>query len=93
MNEYELALIIKPTLPDEEIAKQKAGIEEFIKAEKGTIGKWEEWGRRRMTYVIKHEINGYYLFGSFSAEPGVILKLDKKLKLDKTVLRFLLTKK
>ena len=91
INDYELGLIYKSTLPDEEIAKEKVDLEGFLKEEKGVVGKYEEWGRKRMTYSIKKEANGYYLFLGFQCEPATIKKLDHKLKLNKNILRFLIT--
>jgi small subunit ribosomal protein S6 len=52
------------------------------------------WGRRRLAYAIRHEgvdyRDGFYVVMHFSSAPTGILDLERELKLDTGVIRYLL---
>ena len=93
MSDYELALILKPSLSDSEIKKTITGMEKKIEGDKGKILDRDDWGRRKMSYKINKEDTGYYFFLKFSLESEDISKIGKSLPLEAGVMRYLLSKK
>jgi small subunit ribosomal protein S6 len=57
------------------------------------LEKQDLWGNRGLSYPIAHQTAAFYAHFEFQSEPQNISNLDKNLKLNEDVLRFLLTKK
>lgn len=88
MNNYALTLVIKPNL-DEKARKE---LIEDVKKKFGKLNKEEEWGMRDLAYPIKHQTKGFYVHFEFEAEPAKVPELDKFLKLEENLLRYLLVR-
>lgn len=86
MNDYYLTLVLKPEL-DEKARKE---LLESVNKKMGKVAKEDAWGTRDLAYPIKHQKKGYYVHYQFFAEPDSIAPLDKVLKLDEDILRYLL---
>ncbi len=50
------------------------------------------WGRRRLAYPINDQTEGFYTLFRYQAEPGVAAEIDRELRLNENVLRFLVTR-
>lgn len=88
MNSYALTLVLKTDLDD---GARKELLESVTKKfEK--IGKEELWGSRDLAYHIKHQAKGYYAHYLFDADPQVAASLDKILKIEEDILRYLLVR-
>ena len=93
MNKYEMMYIIDAALED---APRKELIEKVsaqIAANGGVVEKVDEWGKRRLAYLINDEAEGYYVLYSFESEPEFPAELDRIYKITDGVLRSLIVKK
>lgn len=54
----------------------------------GQLGNVDRWGRRRMAFEIDRQNEGFYVVAEFTAEPEVIVELERSLHLADEVLRF-----
>lgn len=88
MNKYALTLVVKPDM-DEKARKEFL---DDVKTKLGSIGKEEAWGMRDLAYPIKHQTKGFYVHFEFEAEPSKAPELDKYLKLEENLLRYLLVR-
>lgn len=92
MNQYELALVINGKLTDETrdeaLEKVKALIERF----EGKIVKVDDWGKRRLAYDIQKVREGFYYFIAFESEPGAPAQIENRIRIQETVLRFLIVR-
>ena len=88
MNNYRLTLIVREKLDEKE---RKALLDDVVKSF-GELKKEDLWGSRSFSYPIAHDSKGYYAHYEFSSEPDTIAALDKKLKLNEDVIRYLLLK-
>ena len=52
----------------------------------GTV-KTEIWGRRRLAYEIKKQVEGIYAIVTIESEPAAVAELDRQLNLNESVLR------
>ena len=59
----------------------------------GTVGKVDRWGRRRLAYQIARQSEGYYAVVEFTADPSVIVEVERSLQLADEVLRFKVVQK
>lgn len=83
--QYELVVIYP--LSENEIAVEKDLGEKCVKAG-FEIGKVDKWGTKVLAYEIRKENKGYYL--CFELKNGDAPALEKALKIDDKILRYLL---
>ena len=91
MSKYEVAIVASSKLNDEERAALIEQIKGYIAKYQGTVTEVEEWGKRRLAYEIRKEIEGYFYFIQAEAEPVMPVELEKELRIMmETVLRYLI---
>lgn len=88
-NTYESAVIINAALDDEQINSIISRIKEFIVNNGGDIREIENWGRKRLAYMINKSKIGYYAVFRFNAPTNIITKLERNYTLDEHILRYL----
>ena len=88
-NVYESAVMINAALDDEQIQALISRIKETIISNGGEIREIEDWGRKRLAYVVKKSKVGYYVIFRFSAPSSLIAKLERFYILDEQFLRYL----
>jgi small subunit ribosomal protein S6 len=91
-NIYESAVIINAALEDEQIDSVISHIKETISHNGGEIREIENWGRKRLAYMVKKSKIGYYVFFRFNAPSSIVSKLERTYVLDEHILRFLTIK-
>jgi small subunit ribosomal protein S6 len=86
---YEAVYIYDTALEDTVIAEKLEKVQALLAlAEPAEI---EHWGRRALAYKIGRHENGYYIITHFNAEPKVLPEFERALKLDESVIRYLIT--
>jgi small subunit ribosomal protein S6 len=86
---YESAVLINAALEEDQIQSIISRIKELISSNDGEIKDVEDWGRKRLAYMIKKSKIGYYIIFQFNAYPQIISTLEKFYKLDENILRYL----
>ncbi len=86
---YESAVLINAALEEDQIQSIISRIKELISSSDGEITDVEDWGRKRLAYMIKKSKIGYYIIFQFNAYPQIISTLEKFYKLDENILRYL----
>jgi small subunit ribosomal protein S6 len=87
---YELMLVINPTLSEERLNTVIGGITQFILGLEGVIAETRQLGKRRLAYPIKHLGEGYYVLMHFKAKPEAGPQLEARLNILEEILRYLL---
>lgn len=57
------------------------------------IGEIDEWGKRRLAYLIEDEAEGYYVLYNFVSGPEFPMELERVSKIDENVLRSMVVRK
>ncbi|MDP4115851.1 MAG: 30S ribosomal protein S6 [Bacteroidota bacterium] len=91
-NAYESAVIINAALEDQQIEAEIARIKETILVNGGEITEMENWGRKRLAYIINKSKVGYYVIFKFNAPSNIVAKLERFYTLNEYILRFLTIK-
>ena len=86
---YEIGFIITPEVNEEEVKKIIESITATIKKAKGVIENLDEWGRKKMAFPIKKNLEGYYVFIQTEVDGAIITTLERRLKQMEKVLRFI----
>ena len=87
---YELMYIIDLDKGEEEIAAIVEKFKALIEAN-GTLDELEEWGKRKLAYLINDKPEGYYVLAKFTSAPDFPAELDRILKITDGVMRSLIT--
>jgi len=91
-NKYEALMIYSVTGGEEAVNSVKEKFNELI-AKNGTVLNVDEWGKRRLAYLINDEAEGYYVFTTFESEPTFPAELERIAKITDGVLRVMVIKK
>ena len=89
---YESAVLINAALEDDQIVNISNRIKETITSNGGEIIEIEDWGRKRLAYMVKKSKIGYYFIYRFNSSPDLISKLERIFQLDASVLSYLTIK-
>ena len=89
---YEVLYIIDPDLGEEGIAALVEKFKALVEAE-GTLTNIEEWGKRRLAYLVNDKPEGYYVLMNFEADPALPAELERQMRNDENVVRFMVTRK
>jgi len=89
---YETAVLMNAALEDDQIQSIISRVKEIITNNGGEVKDFEDWGRKRLAYIVKKNKIGYYAIFRFSSTPVVLSKLNRLYKLDDNILRYLTIK-
>ncbi|MBQ3404640.1 MAG: 30S ribosomal protein S6 [Oscillospiraceae bacterium] len=87
---YEVMYIINPAVGEEGTAAIVEKFKTLIEAH-GTINEIDEWGKRKLAYLINDKPEGYYVLVKFTSAPAFPAELDRVLKITDGVMRSLIT--
>lgn len=92
MSKYESVLVISMKLGEEGIQKLIEKFKALIE-KNATLDTVDEWGKRRLAYMINKESEGYYVLFNFTSNADFPAELDRRYKITDGVLRTLIIKK
>ena len=93
MNQYEVLYVITPELDEEADKVVMDKFAEIITANGGEIEKTEVWGKRRLAYPIDYKTEGYYVLVTFNANPELPRELERNMRNDERLMRYMVTRK
>lgn len=91
-NYYELTYIINPVLEEDqykEIIEKYTGL---IEDNGGEIDETDEWGIRKFEFEMDGKTSGFYVNTYFHAPGDLIEKLERTLRIDDNIMRYLTLK-
>ena len=89
---YEVLYVINPTLGEEETAALVARFKELAES-RGTVGEVDEWGKRKLAYLIDDKDEGYYVLMTFTADPAFPAELDRLMRINTGIMRSIIVSK
>jgi len=92
MNCYETLFVIRPTLTDEETAAQITKIKDILTREGAELLGTNDMGMRKLAYPVEKNSRGYYTILFYKSEGSVIQELERNLKINEDVIKFLTIK-
>lgn len=90
MRSYEMMLAINPQLEDEKLDSLLNKVKKVVKKAKGEVTKIDKWGKRKLAYEIKDFNEAIYVVLKFNADEKKISELERVMKLEERVIRYLL---
>ncbi len=92
MNHYEILFVVKPTLTDEETRTQIERAAAIITEHGGEIVATDDMGMRRLAYPIEKHERGYYTVIYFKAPGALIAELERQMRYNEEILKFMTVK-
>ena len=86
MQKYESMVVISTKQDEEAIKGLIAKFTDLISAN-GTLLSADEWGKRKLAYLINKESEGYYVLFTFESEAAFPAELDRVFKITEGLLR------
>ena len=87
---YEVLYIVDPELGEEGIAALVEKFKAMVEAE-GTLTNIDEWGKRRLAYLVNDKPEGYYFLINFESKPEFPAEMERVMKITEGVMRCLTT--
>ncbi|MEX2361997.1 MAG: 30S ribosomal protein S6 [Balneolaceae bacterium] len=91
-NFYEFTYILNPVLEEDKFKGVVDKVTKLIEKHGGKIDEVDEWGLRQFAYQIDKKGTGYYVNAYFTATADAIAKIERNLRIDDDILRFLTLK-
>lgn len=86
MNTYELTIV----MPEgDEVKRIIKVVSDFVKKAKGEVNKHESWGVKQLAYPIKKLSNAQYEHFVLGLDSSKQVELDKALRMDESILRYM----
>ena len=90
MRDYELVVIFHPALGEDAIQQKLERFHGLVSGGGAEIRVVDHWGGRRLAYPIQKHTSGYYVVTQFFGDPTSLPELERIMKLDEGVLRYLI---
>jgi small subunit ribosomal protein S6 len=89
---YDVIYILDPNATAEEMAVVSAKVEQIVSDSKGTVLKKDDWGKRRLAYMVKKHREGHYVFFHLSISTEAIAEVTRNLRLMEKVIKYSIVK-
>ncbi len=92
MTSYETLFVIKPTLTEEEINAQIEKMKEVLAKVDAELLATDDMGMRKLAYPVEKNERGYYTVLYYKANGDAIAEIERNLRINEEVLKFLTVK-
>ena len=86
---YECVLMARNDVTQQQVEAIADGIGTDLEADGGSVAKREYWGLRSLAYRVKKNRKGHYMLLGLDAKPAFITEMERLLRLNEDVLRFM----
>jgi small subunit ribosomal protein S6 len=91
-NEYETIYVARPDLTDDVMSKMTARFEAVVTDNAGSILVAEDWGKRKLAYIIAKHQRGHYIYLNYVGPSSLVAEIERNLGNEDQLLRFLTVK-
>ncbi|MFH1287464.1 MAG: 30S ribosomal protein S6 [bacterium] len=92
MKNYEVIYIINSNKTDEEAEEIINKFRQIVVTTNGKVVSVEKWGRKKLSFIIKKESKGNYVFMKINCEAKTLNELVRNFRLNDNIIRHLVTK-
>lgn len=92
MREYETTFIARADLSDEAVKQLFDRVKTVIERHHGALLDSQIMGRQNLAYAIEKQTKGNYVYFDYAADTTAVSEVERTLRLDETVLKFLSVK-
>lgn len=92
MNKYEIMFIVKAELEEQAVKSVFKDYEALLKSMKSKVLDAKDLGQKKLAYPINKSVRGYYFLFNVESSSETIQEIDRKMRLDESVLRHIIIK-
>ncbi len=92
MRTYELTFIVRPDVSENDLTDTVEQVQKWVTDLGNEVQRVDHWGRRRLAYPINDHREGYYVLLELSMSPETINEIERNLKLNDAIIRYLLVR-
>jgi small subunit ribosomal protein S6 len=92
LREYETTFIVQPEISDDSCVELCARLDSVVEKHGGRHVMLDDWGKRKLAYEISKFQKGHYFVLYYLDEGKAVPDVERTLRLDESVLRFLTVK-
>jgi len=92
VNHYETLFVVKPTLTEEEIKSQIEKVKAVLDKEGAELVATDDMGMRKLAYPVEKNERGYYTVLFYKANGSSIAELERNLRINEEIIKFLTVK-
>lgn len=90
MRKYEVAIVLAPTLTEEEVDQSIETFQEIAKEKEAQVANVDNWGKRNLAYPINKYTEGIYVILTLEeSDAKSVAELERRFKMTESVIRFL----
>jgi small subunit ribosomal protein S6 len=89
MNRYETIFILESDIPDAEREPMLEKIKSLIPQHNGVLILLDDWGNRKLAYLIKKKMHGRYIRLDYCGTGALVDDLERFFRLDHRVLKYM----
>lgn len=89
---YETVIIARQDLATAQVDELNQQLQNTVKEQGGSTAKVESWGLRNLAYKIEKNRKGHYVLFNFDAPAAAMHELERTMRLNEDVLRYLTIK-
>lgn len=91
MRKYELMCVFQPDLDENALNGMIEKVKGWVTESGGSVEKVDIWGRRKLAYPIRKKMEGQYVLFNLTLLPKATADLERNLRYQEAVMRYLLT--
>lgn len=88
MRTYETIFIIRPQIAGDEYTALLGKFKQILADQQAEILRCQEWGTKRLPYLVKKQDQGTYVLLNFVAGNTVVKEFERRLRLDDAIMQF-----
>jgi small subunit ribosomal protein S6 len=88
MRTYETIFIVEPSLVGEEYTAVVDKFKGVLTDQGANILKIDEWGTRKLAYMVKKQNRGTYVLAAYEAPPQAIKEFERRMRIDESIIKF-----
>ncbi|MCL2861808.1 MAG: 30S ribosomal protein S6 [Firmicutes bacterium] len=89
MNKYEVMYILKTGLEQKTYDELCEKYSQVILKEGGEVESVNKWGTKKFAYPIDYKKDGFYVLMTYSATAAIASELERRMRIDENVVRFM----
>jgi small subunit ribosomal protein S6 len=93
MRIYEGVFLTRTSLDNEQRDSLIQKLEGIITQREGKILKKDEWGKKRLAYLVKKESEAHYTYMEFMADVDILDEMARVMRIDDNFMRHMFVKK
>lgn len=88
MRTYEAIFIIRPQIAGDEYTALLGKYKQILADQSAEILRCQEWGTKRLPYLVKKQDQGTFVLINFNAGNTVVKEFERRLRLDDAIMQF-----